>query len=85
MLECTHHIRCGLQGPGYGDACVSIGERIGHTYAVAGGVVSRRTWTDSCDTTISLVLLCDSGMGIGNRVLTGWDVKSASNVVQYVD
>ena len=49
-----------------------------------GDVVSRRAWTDSCGTAISLVLLCDSGKGIGKRVLTGWDVKGASNVVQCV-
>ena len=48
------------------------------------GVGSRRAGTDSCDTVISLVLLCYSGKRIGKRVVTGWNIKGASNVVQCV-
>ena len=49
-----------------------------------GGVGSRRVWTDSCGTLISLVLLCYSGKGIGKRVVTRWVVQGASNVVHCV-
>ena len=49
-----------------------------------GGIGARRAWTDSCGTTISLVLLCFIWKGIGKRVLTGRDVEGAVNVVQRV-
>ena len=42
------------------------------------------TWTDSCDTTITLVLLFFIWQGIGKGVLTGRDVEGAVNVVQRV-
>ena len=45
------------------------------------GIGARRTWTDSCDTTITLVLLFFIWKGIGKGVLTGRDVEGASNVV----
>ena len=46
-----------------------------------GGIGARMTWTDSCDTTITLVLLFFIWQGIGKGVLTGRDVEGASNVV----
>ena len=49
-----------------------------------GGIGARMTWTDSCDTTITLVLLFFIWQGIGKGVLTGRDVEGAVNVVQRV-
>jgi len=55
------------------------------TYArFLGGIGARRAWTGSCGLSISLVLLCYSWKGIGERMLTGRDAEGASNVVQRV-